>query len=720
MNGKLDRIKIIEQAEKYVRAGKMREAIAEYEKLLDDDPSDVSVNNIVGDLYVGLGQSERAIRAFERVAAEYEKKSQYSQALAIQKKICRLNPENPWYFIKMADLYSRQGFTAEAKKEYLRIAERFLRAKNVEEAIDLYERVVRLDKNDLNIRMQLAALYKLDGRPERAVNELLEAADLSMSSNLVDEAHKILLEARKLDPDNPRISLKLAQVLRLKGQAAEAMDLARAALEKNPHELEGLTFLGNVYFEEGKFEAAKEVFIEILNFYPLNVNARYKLGRINLGQGEVDRAFEYFEPLIDSYLKKRKEEKAIGLIGLILTVRKDHLPSMEKLAAILRDNKDLSRLEQVDRAILAELKRTGEKSRMFSYYSEILKIRPQDEKSAKEYRELKKELMMSEEEGAMSDTWVPSREQEEEIQAGLAQADVYIQEGLGRLARRVIEGLLMKYPNDPLIKQKLNYIDNLRTELSEDELIKKVEKATVIETQVLRPAKTRVHDREDRKSDQQFQEQVLSEDKVNPLDIFGDTGLVPIISTDSREKKYYDLQENLRAEQAIISAIYLRQKKGAGTQFERELGSIVQEFKKEIKEKIPEEDYQIHLQLGLAFLEQELLDEAIEEFSLASRDKNLTLESLSLISHCFRMKGSLEESERWLNRAIKLVAQGTDQYFALMYDLGLIYEQAGDLEKALVICRDIQSWNPDYRSISDKIDILSNSRSREKSDSPPR
>jgi len=41
----------------------------------------------------------------------------------------------------MADLYTRQGFLAEAKQEYLRIAERFLRQKEVEEAIELYEKL---------------------------------------------------------------------------------------------------------------------------------------------------------------------------------------------------------------------------------------------------------------------------------------------------------------------------------------------------------------------------------------------------------------------------------------------------------------------------------------------------------------------------------------------------------------------------------------------------
>ncbi|HRD01925.1 MAG TPA: tetratricopeptide repeat protein [Candidatus Saccharicenans sp.] len=704
MNGKIDRLKIIEQAERYVRAGRLKEAIAEYEKLLEDDPADVSINNLVGDLYVRLGQNDKAIKAFEKVADEYEKRSLNSQALAILKKICRLNPDKPDYFIKMADLYTRQGFLAEAKQEYLRIAEKFLRQKMVEEAIELYEKVVKLDKDDLNIRIQLAALYKLNGQQDKAVNELLKAADLKISLGQIDEAEKLLKESNKLSPDNARTKLRLAKVLRLKGQAGQAQELARQVLDKIPHDLDALTFLGNLYFEEGKFSAAKEIFTEVLNFYPMNVNARYKIGRINLAEGNPNLAFEYFEPLIDSYLKKRKEDKAIGLLGLILTVRSDHIPAMEKLAEILRETNDFDRLEKVDERLIEEFKKIGEKSKMLPYYAELIKLRPTDEQLAREYRELKKELMIKEEE-LPPETWALSAEEEEEIQAGLAQADMYIQEGLVRLARRVIEGLLVKYPNDPLLKQKLSYIDNLKPSLNKEDLIRKIEKTTAIETQVIYPKAKEEKDTR-KKPEFDLEEQILSEEKISPIDLFTDTGIIPIISSDGREKKFYDLQENIRAELAMLSAVYMHQKTGVTTQFEKELMTIVNDFKKGIREKIPAEDYQIHLQLGLAFMEQGLVDEAIEEFNIAAKDKNLTLECLTLISHSYRLKGNLKEAESWLNRAIKLVAPGTDQYFALMFDLGMIYEQSKEFDKALSIYRDIQSWNPAYQSVSERINRL--------------
>ena len=328
----------------------------------------------------------------------------------------------------------------------------------------------------------------------------------------------------------------------------------------------------------------------------MNVNARYKIGRINLAEGNPDLAFEYFEPLIDSYVKKRKEDKAIGLLGLILTVRSDHIPAMEKLAEILRETNDFERLEKVDERLIEEFKKTGEKSKMLPCYAELIKFRPADDQLAKEYRQLKKDLMIKEEE-VPAETWTLSAEEEEEIQAGLAQADMYIQEGLIRLARRVIDGLVMRYPNDPLLKQKLTYIDNLKPSLTKEDLIRKIEKTTVIETQVIRPPKAREEKDTRRRAEFELEEQILSEEKISPIDLFTDTGIIPIMSSDGREKKFYDLQENIRAELAMLSAVYLRQKTGITTQFEKELMTIVSDFKKGMREKIPQEDYQIHLQL---------------------------------------------------------------------------------------------------------------------------
>ncbi|MBP1661151.1 MAG: Tetratricopeptide repeat protein, partial [Candidatus Aminicenantes bacterium] len=109
MSSRSDRVRVIEQAEKFVRTGRIKEAIAEYEKLATGDPQDVGTLNIVGDLYIRLGQNDRAIRSFQKVAEEYERRGLFSQALAICKKIHKLSPDAVDSTLKLGDLYAQQG-----------------------------------------------------------------------------------------------------------------------------------------------------------------------------------------------------------------------------------------------------------------------------------------------------------------------------------------------------------------------------------------------------------------------------------------------------------------------------------------------------------------------------------------------------------------------------------------------------------------------------------
>ena len=188
MSARIDRIKIIEQAERYVKAGKLKEAIAEYERLSSTDPDDVGTLNVIGDLSFRIGQTERAVRAFIRVAEEYEKRGLFSQALAIRKKIYKITPDNLEYAQNLADLYGQQGFLSDAKGEYMKIAERFIKDHKIQEAIQVFEKAVRLDKDDYDLKKALAGLYKEQGLTESALDQLNEIAESRMAQGRLDAA----------------------------------------------------------------------------------------------------------------------------------------------------------------------------------------------------------------------------------------------------------------------------------------------------------------------------------------------------------------------------------------------------------------------------------------------------------------------------------------------------------------------------------------------------
>ena len=714
MNGRVDRIRVVEQAEKYVKAGKLKEAIAEYDKLLGGDPQDFATSNIIGDLYVRLGQNDKAADAYKDVAAEYEKRGLYSQALATFKKVVKIKPDLPENSVKLADLYSLQGFAAEAKKEYLRTAVQLEKAGQPMDAIRVYEKIVRLDKDDLDSRRKLAGLFREQGFKDAGAEQMDEIADAMLAKDDVDAAEKLFNEARDLSPAHPRTLLGLVEVLKRRGRKMEALELLEGALKEDPENPHLLNLLGNLAFEGGDVPKAEDVFSRIVQVHPMNVNARIKLGRIQIQKDDLDKAFELYEPLINNLIKKQKEEKAIGLLGLILAARRSHLPSLEKLSAIYRANKDFAKLEVVDRVILEEFRRQKQPDKAMVVLSELVKVRPDDLELFKEHRQTRKDLGLPEEDDREEASWAVTDKDREVIQQTLDQADLYIQQGLVRNARRILENLRMKYSDDPLIMQKIAVLDEIRSQMSEEEIRIRVEKAQALDTKArekgiraAREAEAKPARKEEPKPlKSPFPEQILDEEKFSTADIFAETDIIPFLSQDSGEKKYYDLAARAEEEVRMIAAIHARQVGGGATQFEKDLSVIVGDFKKGLKAKVLADDLEIHYQLGIAFLEQGLTNEAIEELTLASKDKPRAMECYNIISQCYRLRKDFPEAERWLSKAILMAKQGTETYFALIYDRALLSEEAHETDKALSLFREIQSWNPVYRGIADKVSSL--------------
>jgi tetratricopeptide (TPR) repeat protein len=719
MNGRVDRVRVVEAAEKHVKAGKIKEAIAEYERLISGDPQDFAISNIIGDLYVRLGQNEKAAGAFKDVAAEYEKRGLYSQALAVFKKVVKIAPDLPEHSIKLADLYTLQGFAAEAKQEYLRTAERLEKAGQPSEAVRIYEKIVRLDKEDLESRRKLADLFRGQGFKDAAADQLDEIAEAMLGRDDLDAAEKLFAEARGLSPSHPRTLLGLVEVLKRRGRKPEAVGLLEGALADDPENPHLLNLLGNFAFEGGDSARAEKVFSEVVRLHPMNVNARIKLGRIFIDKDDLDRAFELYEPLVNNLIKKQKEGKAVGLLGLILAARKSHLPSLEKLAAIYRSQKDTAKLEVVDRVILEELRRLKQNDKALEVLSELVKARPDDLDLFKEYRALRKDLGLPEEEEPAEAGWAVTAKDREVIQQTLDQADLYIQQGLVRNARRILENLRMKYSDDPLIMQKIAVLDEIRSQMSEEEIRLRVEKAQAMEAKTREKSARSPKEAEagpaPKKGEPKaepappkppFPEQILDEEKFSTADIFAETDIVPFIAQEGGERIYYDLAGRAQEEVRTIAAIRARQAGGGPSQLEKELSVIVADFKRGLQEKAMSDNLEIHYQLGIAFLEQGLVNEAIEELTLAGKDKSRAIECFNILSQCYRARKDFPEAERWLNKAILMTKEGTEPYFALIYDRALLHEEAHETEKALSLYREVQVWNPVYRGISDKVSDL--------------
>src|SRR6185295_17172660 len=104
----LDRAKTLLNAEKYVRAGKLLEAAKEYQKLADDNPRDMNLVNKLGDLLLRAGQNQPALKQFMRIADFFAKDGFHLKAIAMYKKISKIDPSNLECQQRLALLYQEQ------------------------------------------------------------------------------------------------------------------------------------------------------------------------------------------------------------------------------------------------------------------------------------------------------------------------------------------------------------------------------------------------------------------------------------------------------------------------------------------------------------------------------------------------------------------------------------------------------------------------------------
>ena len=242
------------------------------------------------------------------------------------------------------------------------------------------------------MKRALAGLYREQGFVDAALEQLNEIAEVRLSQQAYEAAEEVLREALELRPGDVKTLVNLIESYKRRGQVPKAIELIEENLKTDPGNVQLLNLLGNFHFEAGDVKKAEEVFLSIIDGHPMNVNARIKLGRIEILKDSLDQAFELFEPLINNLMKKHRHEKAIGLLGLILETQKPHLPALELLASIYRDNKEDKKLEVVVRAILDELRRRGDKEKMVPVLAELRRLRPDDSEIGEEAKALRGEL----------------------------------------------------------------------------------------------------------------------------------------------------------------------------------------------------------------------------------------------------------------------------------------------------------------------------------------
>jgi tetratricopeptide (TPR) repeat protein len=182
-----------------------------------------------------------------------------------------------------------------------------------------------------------------------------------------------------------------------------------------------------------------------------------------------------------------------------------------------------------------------------------------------------------------------------------------------------------------------------------------------------------------------------------------DFGLEPIAGPGERVTAPVELQAPVSEEDVLAT-------KGKS---QNELKEVFDEFRAELGELEEDEDPETHYNLGIAYREMDLVEEAISEFQKVAKMVQsgkafrYAMQCYTLLGLCFMGRQEPKIAAMWYKKALAMPNLDQESVLALMYDLGVAQETGGDAAAALDSFKQVYGMNIDYRDVTSRIADLS-------------
>jgi tetratricopeptide (TPR) repeat protein len=329
------RVALLKRANKLFRQGKAEAAIKEYNKILALKPDDLEVRRIVGDLQLRENNLPGAIEQFEWIADHYLKEGFFAKAIAMFKRITRVDPNYEGALVKLAELYTKQGLVMEAKQIYLDIAEECKRQNNQKKALDMYKKILEFDRGNIKMRLLLADNYWKEGLKDNAIDQYTTAADILFQKKDFNRAEELLVNTLK-KTKHIRITERLIRLYATQDQDQKAMQILQSLGDALYENKELLKFMGEFYLKKNRMDEAEKIFIKIAQLDPGETEVIMRLGKVYIQREEYEKTFKLFTPIIDKHIGEKKYEEGANLLRFIIASNNSFLPALTKLASIFK------------------------------------------------------------------------------------------------------------------------------------------------------------------------------------------------------------------------------------------------------------------------------------------------------------------------------------------------------------------------------------------------
>jgi len=738
-----DKVKAMRNAERFLSQGKIRAAIGEYKRIVENDPKDYSTLNTLGDLYVKNSESDEAVGCYTKVAEHFSKQGFAQKAIAIYNKISRINPNSSDVSAKLAKLYQLKGSFAEARSHYVQLAEQYQRKGQKTEALEIWKQIAELDPTNTDVYLKIAEFCWQDGNKEEASKAFTEAGIRLASQNQLESALTAFSRALEIRQYDLNALNGFVNVQVKLGYADEAAKTLENILEKQPYNREILYLLVDCYLDANNASEAEKAVIRLVEQEPANYPTFLKLVEIYIKNDDLDSAVRILSMSSEHLLVGGKPEEFLKWTNEILARNPEQVDALRLLVRYYgwqRDELELKKsLERL--AEIARLKESVDDERYA--LSQLVMISPHEVSYAKRLQEINYQFGgdISEIEKESAFNFQSSKHEvplfdnyavfdQEETKGHVEVVEDYSEYaseiGLGETEESFV------YDDDSLNGNGSSYNENEFSEVNGSF------DTTAQDSQALKPA-DELRLAQEVESVQFYVAQGYFELAGKTLDILeADFGMRPEFAElrGQMNSPAEDFTEEFTAQNFVEETLSQAEtfnfesftKTVEPTKTETVQPAKVEEpqnqtnfdflddFRTELgleeSEQVEEGDYETHYHLAIAYKEMGLMEESIREFQdainmvRADDGSRRFFQCCNLLGHCFMEQGMPNLALMWYRRALETPNLNDEEKQALLYETANAYEMGGETPKAVEFFEQIYAVNVDYRDVSSRLESL--------------
>ena len=379
---------IIQEADRLAARGKLDAAIKEYKRAVDLAPHDTNALNRLGDLLVRVSRIPEAIEVYQRIADHFGQDGFFLKAIAIYKKVNRLDPRRTETYERLADLYFKQGLVVEGRQQLVTLADWFLRSKQPQEAVRVYRRLVELEPTNFQARAKLVDLSVQLG-DAAAVGQEIDALGRSLiARGMLDEAIKLYHRALDLNPEQGDFVAPCLDALVSGGRTTQAAELARKALATTKGGIELKRAAAAACFAAGDIQAARRLLEEVLPASAGRADVAQLYGELMAQAGEEVGAKELLLPTIDRLVEAGDLDRAVTLVERLLPKHAGESAVLERALRVFDQRSDHDMVSSIEAALAEAYYREGRREDAAEFYRRVAAEAPDNPLIAERLAEL--------------------------------------------------------------------------------------------------------------------------------------------------------------------------------------------------------------------------------------------------------------------------------------------------------------------------------------------